>query len=360
MKWRKYSRCRGFRSFLWCLSKVYEFGARLHRFVYEKGWKSRRRLGCVVVSIGNISVGGSAKTPLVLEVSKRLAAKGLRVCVASRGYGRLESRQVEVVSDGAHTIDGWSKVGDEPFLISKSLPTVPVVVGRDRGLAGATALSRFGTEVLILDDGFQHHRLARDLDLVAIDADAGLEHSELLPLGRLREPVEALAHADAFVIVDGELRPSELLKLDIFAPGKPKFRANREPRRLFRLSGGVPRSLSSLKDKEVGLLCGIARPSSFKLTVESLGAKVVATKFYPDHHKYVGDNLRNLTDQAPFWVTTEKDAVKLDPTWLHNLQVLGIDLVLSEPFRFEEFLSGIVEEAISLRSFRQGKRERGV
>jgi tetraacyldisaccharide 4'-kinase len=256
----------------------------------------------------------------------------------------------------------WEASGDEPLLISERLPGVPVVVGRDRGMAGATALSRFKTEVLILDDGFQHHRLGRDVDLVAIDADTDLDEPMLLPAGRLREPVSVLSLADAFVIVGGELSPSEYRKLETLAPGKLKFKANRVPRRLFVLGEGVFRPLSTLKDKEVGILCGIARPSSFRETVESLGATIVATRFYSDHYKYVKNDVRALAEKTPFWLTTEKDAVKLDPTWFRgvSISVLGIDLVFAEPLNFEKFLSEAVEEAISQKSLHPDRRGHAV
>lgn len=362
MRWVNFSRNRGFLPLFWFFSKLYELGARLHRLVYAKGWKIRRELPCVVVSIGNISVGGSAKTPLVIETAQILAARGLRVCVASRGYGRRVSQRIEVVSDGIQVTKEWQAAGDEPILISKRLPGVPVVVGRDRGEAGVAACSRFKAEVLILDDGFQHHRLGRDVDLIAIDANTDLDEPMLLPAGRLREPVSVLSLADAFVVVGGELSSSAYRKLETLAPARPKFQANRVPRRLFELDVGTSRPLSTLKDKEVGIFCGIARPSSFRKTVESLGATIVATRFYSDHHKYVKNDVRVLSKEPSLWLTTEKDAVKLDPTWFPgvSISVLGIDLIFNEPSKFEKFLGESVEEAISQKSLRPDRTGRVV
>lgn len=335
-------------------ARLYGVGASLHRAMYEKGFRARRELPCVVVSIGNLSVGGSAKTPLVVETASRLKAQGFRVAVASRGYGRRADRPVEVVSDGRHVRTDSHRAGDEPWFLAGRLPGIPVLVGRDRGTVGLRAVSLFGTELLILDDGFQHHRLSREIDLIAIDSSVGLGGGQLLPAGPLRESVSVLSAADAFVIVDGDLTAEDAKTLQRLAPGAPHFSAARSPRSLFRLGERADLPLSSLAGAEVGLLSGIARPAGFKSTVESLGANVVATRTFADHHRYTEKDVATLGREAPRWLTTEKDAMKLQPDWFGDVEVwvVGIDLRFADSDGFEVFLKQAVAGAVARKRSR--------
>jgi tetraacyldisaccharide 4'-kinase len=307
------------------LAALYGLGARLHRAAYRTGLRRARTLPCRVVSVGSLAVGGSGKTPLAAWLASGLHARGRRVALASRGYGRLGGGEVEIVSDGAGARCGPERAGDEPLLLAAQAPGVPVVVARDRGEAGLRALERFATEILVLDDGFQHHRLQRDLDVVVIDGAAGLGGA-VLPRGPLREPLGALGLADVLVVMDGPLSAEDEARVAAFAPGTVRFAARRVPRSLRALGGGAGQSLAALRGAEVGMLCGIARPASFRSTLEALGARVVAERLFPDHHPFQAGDLRGLGGSAPLWVTTEKDAVKLDPAWCAglDLRVLGI------------------------------------
>jgi tetraacyldisaccharide 4'-kinase len=308
------------------LAGVYGLGARLHRALYRTGWLAARALPCPVVSVGSLTAGGSGKTPLAAAVAAGLHARGLRVALASRGYGRAAADGgVEIVSDGGRIRCGPERAGDEPLLLAAQAPGVPVVVARDRYRAGLCAVREFGSELLVLDDGFQHHRLRRDLDLVALDGAAGLGGGHVLPRGPLREPLSALARADAIVVVDGPLAAADEARLAARAPAARRFAVRRVPVGLRPLAGGASEPAGSLRGREVGMLCGIARPSSLRRTLASLGARVVAERLFEDHHRFRPRDLAGLGSERP-WVVTEKDAVKIDPRWAagSDLRVLAL------------------------------------
>jgi tetraacyldisaccharide 4'-kinase len=312
------------------LAALYALGARIHRGSYRAGLRSARRLPCRVVSVGSLAAGGAGKTPLAAWLAAALRARGVRVAVASRGYGRPE-RAVEVVSDGDTILCGADRAGDEPLLLAADAPGVPIVVGRDRGEAGALAVERFGAELLLLDDGFQHHRLARDLDVVALDGAQGLGNGAVLPRGPLREPPEALAGAGALVIVDGPLPGEDEARVAALAPHAARFAARRVPRSVRHLGSAATEPPASLRGRELGLLAGIARPAGFRATLESLGARVVAERTFADHHAFVAADLAGLAREAPAWITTEKDAVKLDPAWIGTGELLVLRISIEAP-----------------------------
>jgi len=196
-------------------------------------------------------------------------------------------------------------------------------------------VARFGTEILVLDDGFQHHRLARDLDIVSLDGRAGLGNGRVLPAGPLREPRSSLRHSDWLCIVDGDgdAPPGAahwLAKLE--RAGRFLFRARRRPSALFSLDGRERRPLGEVAERKVGLLCGIARPGSFRRSVEALGGVVVGERIFPDHHAFAPRDLRGLDPEAELWLTTEKDAIKILPSWAPDtpIWVLQIELEIDD------------------------------
>jgi tetraacyldisaccharide 4'-kinase len=194
------------------------------------------------------------------------------------------------------------------------------------------AVSAFGAQILVLDDGFHHHRLARDLDLLCFDGNAGLGNRRVIPRGPLREFPSALRLADALVVIDGPLHEADQVLLDRLAPEARRVGARRHPVGLRHLAGaacGPPQSLAGL---EVGLLSGIARPDSFRRTVESLGARVIRERCFHDHHRYRERDLLGLEEDAPVWLTTEKDAVKILPSWVGraDVRVLSIGMVVED------------------------------
>ena len=256
---------------------------------YDRGLVRAHRLRGPVVSIGNLSVGGSGKTPFVLLLGDLLKARGLKFDVLSRGYGRT-TKGVALVDPAGSARD----FGDEPLLIARRL-SVPVVVGEERYAAGMFAEKKFGPQLHLLDDGFQHRSLARDFDIVLVTPED--IRDRLLPAGRLREPLSSLRRADAIVLTSGASQ--EEFPLD----GKLVWRARR---------GIVPTNVPS----RPVVFCGIARPKNFVLQLRTAGIEPVAEAFYRDHHAYTDQDIRDLLDlrqrsEADGFVTTEKDAVNL-------------------------------------------------
>ncbi len=302
------------------LSWLYGAGAVAHRGIYALGLRRPARLACRVVSVGNLVAGGSGKTPLAAWIAAELARRGRRVALLSRGVGARTPREVAVASDGAGARAPLAEVGEEALLLARLAPGVPVLVGRKRDRVGARALAEFGARVLVLDDGMQHHRLARDVELVCFPPD-GLGSGALLPRGPLREPVAALARADALLLADGALPAPDEARIARAAPGARRFRVARTPLRLEPL--GAParaEAPEALAGREVGLLAAIARPDLLRATLAGLGARVVAARTFADHHAYRARDLGGLAGAA-LWITTEKDALKLEPAW-----AAGVDL----------------------------------
>jgi len=315
------------------LSWLYGAGARVHRALYRTGVLRRSTFAGHVVSVGNLVVGGTGKTPLAAWVALGLRRRGRRVAIASRGCGGRAREPVTVVSDGRFVVSRAEEAGDEALVLAAHAPGVPVLVGRDRALAGWRAASCFGADVLVLDDGFQHHGLHRHLDLVTFDGGLGCGNRRVLPRGPLREPAGALRHADAIGVVDGPLPAADAAFIERIAPGVRQFRVRRIPVGLRPLGGGEDAPPELLKGAEVGLLAALADPAGFRRSLESLGARVVAERTFRDHHRYRERDLRGIAAQAPLWVTTEKDAVKILRPWVGraDVRVLRIEAEVAEP-----------------------------
>lgn len=346
---------RAWQPLLALASGLYGASAWLHRRIARTLAPLRGRPACVVVSVGGLTVGGAGKTPTAAALALGLRQRGLRVALASRGYGGSVRQRVQLVSDGARIHSNVALSGDESLVLAAHAPGVPVLVGRDRRLVGHHAVALFDAQVLILDDGFQHHRLVRDLDIVCIDGQAGLGNGRVLPWGPLREPASALRDADWLCVVDpvaGQPLPRSLAE-DV-AAGRPLLRARRRARFLAPLDPRLtdragrrsdPASLAQLAGQAVGLLAGVARPASVRRTLESLGAHVVAERLFPDHHVYRPRDLADLDEGVSGWITTEKDALKILPEWLPEgrLSVLGIDVELEQPADFLDPIEALVQ-----------------
>lgn len=271
------------------LGQVYGAAVHTRNRLYDSGILQARKLAGPVVSVGNISAGGAGKTPFVILLGELLKQRGVAFDVLSRGYGRATSGVRLVVPNGSA-----SDFGDEPVLIARRLEC-PVVVGESRYQAGLMAEEKFGPQLHILDDGFQHRSLARDLDVVLVAAEDVEDH--LLPTGRLREPRKALRRADV-IVTSGDFDTSALP-----VSGKPIWRMHRD----VEIAGPPGRPV---------VFCGIARPQKFLEQLRSNGINSVGEKFYRDHHAYsesdIDDLLRLKTQSnADGFITTEKDAVNL-------------------------------------------------
>ncbi|MBM4384225.1 MAG: tetraacyldisaccharide 4'-kinase [Deltaproteobacteria bacterium] len=315
---------------LTALSWCYGAGAALHRSAYARGFAEQTRLACKVVSVGSLVVGGSGKTPLAAWIAAQLHARGRRVTLASRGYGGTPRERVHVASDGARALEPASVVGDEALLLARLAPGVPVLVARARALAGQRAIEEFRADVLVLDDAFQHHALARDVDLVAFSAH-GFGSAAVLPRGPLREPLAALSRAHA--VLAPRLRARDEALLARYAPKAARFAVQREPRELRALDGArASEPPAWLAGREVGVLSALAHPRALRESAELLGARVVAERVFADHHRYEERDVAGLAHDAPLWVTSEKDAVKLDPARLRgaDLRVLAEDVAAAK------------------------------
>jgi tetraacyldisaccharide 4'-kinase len=319
---------------------LYGAAARAHRGLHRAGTLRTARLSCQVVSVGSLLVGGTGKTPTAAWIAAELHRRGRKPALVSRGYRRRSSERVLVVSDGRFIHSRAEAAGDEPMLLAAHAPGVPVLVGSDRALVGLRALSVFGAEIVVLDDGFQHHPLHRDLDLLTFDGALGLGNRRVLPRGPLREPIGALRLADAVGVVDGPLDAADAALLERMAPGAYRFNAIRRAKALRPLSGGPGASPEALDGAEVGMLAALARPESLRRTLSALGARVVAERTFRDHHRYRARDLRGLAREAPLWVTTEKDAIKITPAWTGSadLRVLSIALEIEGPRRFADWI----------------------
>ncbi|MCI0410117.1 MAG: tetraacyldisaccharide 4'-kinase [Acidobacteria bacterium] len=300
---------------------LYRGGVGVRNLLYERGSLPILRLPIPVASVGNLTVGGSGKTPFVAYLANRLRESGRRVAVASRGYGGSPHPTPLVVSDGAGPLISAAEAGDEPVLLSQLLPSVVVIVCRDRWTAGRLARERFGSDLILLDDGYQHRRLARDLDLLLVDAEGGFGNGRMLPCGPLREPLRELARCDALVITgsaeqlqEGARRAREMLT-DL-ALARPVFRCERRADGFARLDSDERLSPTALQGMKAVAFSGIAHPAAFESDLRALGVNVVDSVRFRDHQKLGSRELARVAESAKqfrpdFLVTTEKDRARL-------------------------------------------------
>jgi len=327
------------------LSLLYGAVTRTRLSLYRRGTFQSTKLDRPVISIGNITTGGTGKTPLVEYVAKMIASQGKRVCILTRGYGRKDPHVQVIVSDGYGVLASPSEAGDEPYLLATKLAgKAAVISSADRIAAAQEAIKDFGTEVFVLDDGFQHLRLARDLNIVCIDATNPWGGGRLLPYGRLRESLEGMSRADCVVLtrcdqvesVDG-LR-DEVVRL---IGGRPIFESRMRPVRLVSLKNG-PEMIAV--PGRVGAFCAVGNPSSFFESLRQLGYELGLERAFADHHAYSQsdvDELNQLAKQtgAMALVTTAKDAVKLKGmAFSLPCYVLEIEININEADEFQKLV----------------------
>jgi len=309
-------------------------GAR--EWLYGHGVLKSRALPCRVVSIGNMTVGGTGKTPAVEVAVQTLAELGHRPAVVSRGYGR-STRGVQIVADAATIHLDPEEAGDEPFLLARRLPGVPVLVGSNRHDAARLAIEKFGVTAIVLDDGFQHRTLTKDLEIVMARAQRPWGNGRLLPAGPLREPLTSLARADLIVVTGqpGADAREVLETAGAYAPRVPVLSGVITPSECWE--AGRMRSLrpAELDGKRVVAFAGIASPAAFAETLKATGALVEALLEFADHHWYSADDVERLDARAgelgvDALITTEKDWVRLRRLRLPRrpLYVLSIRLAL--------------------------------
>jgi lipopolysaccharide heptosyltransferase II/tetraacyldisaccharide 4'-kinase len=318
-----------------------------------------KRLPAPVVSVGNLTVGGTGKTPLVAHLARECRRRGLQVVILSRGYGGRRAG-VTCVSDGERLCALPPEVGDEALLLARDLPGVPVYTGKDRYSAGLAAWRRHGPHLFLLDDGFQHFQLHRDLDLVLLDAEEPLGNGLLLPAGPLREDPRVLELADLLVLTRfrPERHQAALARFTACFPDKDVLTATLSPVGLRRFPGGQALPLAGLAGQPCLAFAGLARPQVFQETLTELKASLKRWRSFPDHHPYSRDDLAGLVAAAAAvgaqaLITTAKDFARMGAAWEESIPLLVLEVAASlEPW---EALGARLEDLLAL----PGPRGRG-
>jgi tetraacyldisaccharide 4'-kinase len=314
------------------MSRVFRLLLGAREKMYETGLFRTMHLNHPVVSVGNLTLGGTGKTPLVIALAERFRNEGFRPVVLSRGYKR-SSKGILVVSRGDGPIATWKESGDEPFLIAKRLPGVTVVVGADRFEAGRLAEREGLGNLFILDDGFQHRGLFRDVDLVTIDPAEWAEGEKLLPRGRWRESKSAIHRAQAACVQEKSGWAVPTLPI-------PTFRVRTVIDGIYKGCDRV--DPGSLRGQGVVAFAGIAKPERFFEALESLGMTLARRVEFPDHHAFTAKEIAEISTKGAnsLLVTTEKDSVRLEGTGLGDFLHLRISANIPEFDRLMDLIRG--------------------
>ncbi len=312
---------------LTALAWGYGLGVRLRGALYDRHLLDGERVeGLRIVSVGNMNVGGTGKTPAVLHLAELLVRGGRKVGILTRGYGRRSRHPLTFT--GEEPLPSVEEAGDEPLLLARQCPRARVLVGADRRALARQARDEFGLEVVLLDDGFQHRRLARDEDIVVVDEAVGFGNGRMLPRGPLREPLTSLRRATLFWVRTAAAPVAPLPHL----PG-PQVRTRYRPTAWVDPAGEL-HPPEALKGVPVLALAGLARPGSFLATLRHLSVEVRDMALFPDHHPFSATELREVEARAARQgvrvVTTEKDAVRLPPGFAAWVVRLGVEVLEGE------------------------------
>lgn len=315
-------------------SHLYFFVVQSRLYLYQTGIIRRFPLGCQVISVGNVTVGGTGKTPMVEMLARELSKEGRKVAILSRGYKKKEkniSRRFKdklkagasatpprIVSDGKHLLLDSEMSGDEPYMLATNLPDVVVLVDKDRVKSGRYAVKHFGCDTLILDDGFQYQKLCHRLDLVLVDRTNPFGNGNVLPRGILREPAANIARAKFICItkVNGNDNSELRRRISEMNPKAGIMECNHEPCSLVSAFSRKHHPLGDLAGMKIVALSGIASPQSFEKSLEKLGAVILERKRFADHHRFSQQEIIDIVNEAQELgadavVTTEKDAVRM-------------------------------------------------
>ena len=333
------------RSILSMISIGYGAIVRCRHTLYKENIFQTKKLPCVVISIGNLTVGGTGKTPMTIHLARMIRRLGYHVGVISRGYRGSAEKIGGVVCDGRSILMEPDMAGDEPFMIAKKLKSVPVLVGENRFKAGMRAIREFEVDVILLDDGFQHLRLERDVNLVLLDCKSPFGNGHLLPRGTLREPIGSLSRGDVFVLTRYDSFKDTTINIsNRLPPDKPVFVSSHRPFVSHIFKGGdvsvesdLPESFANnsgfLKGHPAVCFSGIARNDDFMHTVKNIGCKVTRFFSFPDHHRYSEQDLNKIATaakltNAEFILTTAKDLVRIPKRikWPSDFVVIDVKI----------------------------------
>ncbi len=329
---RKGAQASMLRTLLLALSQLYKLGVQTRLWMFRKRLLRDHQLGCLVISIGNLTVGGTGKTPVVEKFARALQNGGRRVAILTRGYKskpppdtrtfwqklamKKQVREPRIVSDGKNVLLDSEYAGDEPYMLARNLKDVLVIVDKDRVKSGICAIEKFGADTLLLDDGLQYLHLKHRLDIVLVDCQAPFGNEYLLPRGTLREPPENLRRASYIFLTKSDGNNEALIeRIKKYNRRAEIIVCSHQPLHLENLHSGEIVMLDFLKGKYVGALSGIASPESFENGLRKLGAIVELNKRFADHHRYTAEDLeaflkRCLRRDVHAIITTEKDAVR--------------------------------------------------
>lgn len=320
---------------LYPFSRIYGFVVKTRIFFYKKGILRCVRLPVPVFSVGNITVGGTGKTPVVEHIARYLRAKGKRVAILSRGYAASIRQE--------NNSSGKNICNDEYLLFKENIPDVPHLLNKSRVKGGLEAIKRFQAECLVLDDGFQHLRLARDLNIVIIDALNPFGHEQIIPRGMLREPLEGLKRANMILLshVDQCSRDKITVitnRLREITGGVPVVETVHKPICLESAKDAAKLDIHCLRGKRVFVFCAIGNPVSFRKSIEGLGAEIAGIRVFPDHHVYTLSELQEMNAEAQSMkpdaiVITQKDRVKIGnnlsiwdfPVWTLKIEICVVN-----------------------------------
>jgi tetraacyldisaccharide 4'-kinase len=320
-------RNRFLRGPVWPIAIVYEGVVRLRAACYRSGVFKSVRVTPRVVSVGNLTVGGAGKTPFTIRLAELIRQQGRSVAVLSRGYKRKSRISTILVSDGEKILANAQSSGDEASLIARRLSRIPVVAGSPKWRAAQWLESKLNVEWIVLDDGFQHLKLLRDRNILLLDAERPFDNGQLIPLGRLREPLSAVSRASVVVLVgDSAQKPVDKIlkeKLRLLCPLAPVFTAHREGIGVSTLEGQKIAPTESLAGMKLFAFCGLARSEQFFQDLKTQGLKLADQTAFADHHQYRASDARRILTRASAagaeaLITTAKDATKLSPRAFGN------------------------------------------
>jgi len=341
---------------------LYGTAVRVRNRLYDRGLLKVRRLPCPTIAFGNLTVGGTGKTPLTSFTAAALREAGYRVGILSRGY-RRSGRAALVVSDGRGLLADAAQAGDEPYLMARDNPAAAVAVGADRGAAADLLFAVAPTEVVLLDDAFQHRAVHRDVNILVVDGRDPFGNGRILPFGPLREPVDGVRRADAIVVTRGAgVPPPSLLRaLERQHSDVPVFHAAIAPRG-FAASSGEAAGIAALRSFSAYAFAGIARPERLEEDLGALGVRLAGVRHFPDHHPYRARDLDEIAAAsracgAEVLVTTEKDLVRLPalPPGSPPLFALSIGVTFPDA-AFTGFLLDRLDVANRTAAGRGGRR----